>query len=62
VDLRRTLRRGLSLTSDEDGCSRTDGAAFPGLFNDFRVALMTSVARIAFSFGGNPSPENSPSL
>ncbi len=56
VDLRRTLRRGLSFTSDEDCCVRIEGAAFPRLFSDFKVALMTSVARIAFSFGDNSSP------
>jgi hypothetical protein len=62
VDLRRTLRRGLSFISDEDGCSRTEGADFPGLLNDFRVVLMTSVAKMAFSFGDNSSPESFPSL
>jgi hypothetical protein len=62
VDLRSTLRRGLSLISDGDGCSRTEGADFPGLFKDFRVALMTSVAKMAFSLGDNSSPESFPSL
>lgn len=53
VDLRNVFRRGLSLTSDEDGCLRIDSDAFPELFRDLRVALITSVAKIAFSFGDN---------
>lgn len=60
MDLRSAFRRGLSLTSYDDGCCRIEDTAFPALFRDFRVALMTSVARIAFSLGDNSSPENFP--
>jgi hypothetical protein len=60
VDLRRAFRRGLSFTLDEDGCCRIEGVAFPALFKDFRVALITSVAKIAFSLGDNSSATTLP--
>lgn len=60
VDLRRTLRRGLSLTSDEVGCSLFKGAAFPRLPRNFKAALITSVDNMAFSFGDNSSSASVP--
>jgi hypothetical protein len=56
VDLRRTLQRGLSFISDEDCSGRIEGTTFPALFKYFKLVLMTSVARMAFSFGDNSSP------
>lgn len=55
MDLRRALRTGVSRCARDCGCFRTWFEDVAAALSVLRVTLITSVARIAFSFADNSS-------